>query len=96
MWWVLRIKVFASPTSTVVLVSGRKKPANTPKDYDYKNYFNKNAPTGEIRGLENAGKRGPGRPRTKVAADGDGRDVELGQGGKREIWRSFFLHPSHL
>lgn len=85
MWWVLRIIAFVSLITTVVLVAGRRKQANTPKDYVYKNYFNKSAPAHETRVLENPGKRGPGRPRTNVVADGEGTDVELGQGEKQAV-----------
>eukprot|EP00884_Botryococcus_braunii_P021541 jgi/Botrbrau1/8070/Bobra.13_2s0036.1 len=83
--WVMKIVIFLSVVTTVLVVAGRKPKATVPKDFKFKNHFNRSAPTEETFVLQNPGKRGPGRPKRQGQRDeNQDRDVESGLGGQGE------------
>jgi hypothetical protein len=79
--------IFLSVVTTVLVVAGRKPKATVPKDFKFKNHFNRSAPTEETFVLKNPGKRGPGRPKRQEQRDeNQDRDVEAGLGEKHILW----------
>ncbi len=85
--WVMKIVIFLSVVTTVLVVAGRKPKATVPKDFKFKNHFNRSAPTEETFVLQNPGKRGPGRPKRQEQRDeNQDRDVESGLGEKHILW----------
>jgi hypothetical protein len=98
-FWVMKIVIFVSVVTTVLVVAGRKPKATVPKDFKFRNHFNRSAPSEETFVLQNPGKRGPGRPKSKEQREeNQGGDVEAGLGEKHMLWctsRFAIFTPNH-